>query len=44
MVRCGSKSGHQKDLCLNEIRLCAQKVVANLGLVVNIIRDTYMIV
>ena len=44
VVRCGSKNGHQKDLCLDEIGLCAQKMVTILGLVVNINQDANMIV
>ena len=25
MIRCGSKNGHQQDMCLKEIGLCAQR-------------------
>ena len=42
MVRCGSKNGHQKDMCLKEIGLRAQNMLTILGSIVNIIGGTYM--
>ena len=27
MVWCGSKDGHQKDMCLKEIGLCAKNII-----------------
>jgi hypothetical protein len=42
MLRCGSKSGHQKDICLKEVELRAQNVLAFLGSIVNIKRGTYI--
>ena len=40
MVRCGSKNGDQKDMCLEEIGLCAQKLFTILGSIVNIIGES----
>ena len=37
LVRCGSKNGHQKDMCSKEIRLYAQILLTVLDLIVNII-------
>ena len=37
MVRCGSKNGHQKDICLKQIGLCAQNMVTVLGSIDNMI-------
>ena len=34
VVRCGSKSRNQKDLCLEEIRLHAQNMITILGSIV----------
>ena len=31
LVRCGSRSGHQKDMFLKEIELCAQNLLTYLG-------------
>ena len=42
VVRCGSKDSHQKEICLTEIGLRAQNVLAILGSIVNIIGETYM--
>ena len=36
VVRCGSKNGHQKDICLKEIRLRVQNMPIALNLIVNI--------
>jgi hypothetical protein len=42
VVWCGSKNGHQKGMmCLDEIGLCAQKTLAVLGSIVNMIGGTY---
>ena len=41
MVRCGSKDGHQKDVCLKEIGLRAQTIITVLGSVVNLPGGTY---
>jgi len=27
VVKCGSRNGHQKDVCLKEIRLCVQSMI-----------------
>ena len=37
MVRCGSKNGHQKDLCLIKIGLHAQNLLTILDSTINII-------
>lgn len=37
MVRCGSKSGYQKDMSLKEIGECAQNLITTLGSIGNII-------
>ena len=37
VVRCRSKNGHLKDMCLIEIGLCAQNVLTILGSIVNIL-------
>ena len=37
MVWCGSKNGYQKDTCLKEIKVCAQKLISNLDSIVSII-------
>ena len=31
MVRCGSKSGQDQDMCLEEFGLCAQNLITILG-------------
>ena len=35
--RCGSKNGYQKDMCLEDIGLCAQNMITMIGSIVNII-------
>jgi hypothetical protein len=42
VVRCGSKSRHQKEMCLNEVELRAQNTLTILGSTVNIIGGTCM--
>jgi hypothetical protein len=42
MVKCDSKNTYQKDVCLEEIELCAQNMITSLSSVVNIIGGTYM--
>ena len=44
LVRCGSKYGHQNNICSKDIGLCAQNLLTILGSFVNIIGGTYMIV
>jgi hypothetical protein len=39
MVRCGSKNGYKKDMCLKRIGLHAQNILTILGLIGNIIGD-----
>ena len=36
MVWCGSKKGHQKDMCLQKIGLHAQNMITNLDSIMNI--------
>ena len=38
MVRCGSKNRHQKDKCLEEIRLCVQNTLTIIGSIIDIVR------
>jgi hypothetical protein len=42
VVRCRSKDGHQKDMCLKEIGLHAQYWLTILGSIVNIVEGTYV--
>ena len=42
MVRCRSKNGHQKDMCLVEVELRAQNMLIILVSIINIIAETYM--
>ena len=42
-VRCGSKTGHQKDMCLTKIKLHVHNVLTILGSVVYIIGRNVMI-
>ena len=42
VVGCGSKNRHQKDMCLEEIGLCAPKMFTILGPILNIIGGKYM--
>jgi hypothetical protein len=44
MVRCWSKHRHYKGMCLNEIGLYVRNVLTALGLIGNIIGQTYMII
>ena len=37
VVRCGSKSGYQKDMCLKGIRLRSQNMITILGPIVNVL-------
>jgi hypothetical protein len=37
VVRCESRNWHQKDMCLKEIRLCAQSALTILGSIMNMI-------
>ena len=36
MVSCGSKNGHQKDMCLKEVGICAQNDLTILGSIISI--------
>ena len=31
VIRCGSKNGHKKGMCLDNVGLCAQNVLTTLG-------------
>ena len=42
LVRCSSKNGYQKDMCLKGIGLCAQNMITILGPIVNILGGTYV--
>ena len=42
VVRCGSKNGYQKDMCLKEIGLHAQNMIIILDSIVNVIGETFM--
>lgn len=42
IVRCGSKNGYQKDMCLKVIGLCAHNILTILGSIVYMIGGTYM--
>jgi hypothetical protein len=42
VVKCGSKNGYPKDMCLEKIGLCAQNSMAFLGSTINIIGGIYM--
>ena len=42
MVRCGSKNGHQKDMCFKEIGLRAENILIILASIVNIIAKNCM--
>ena len=39
MVRCGSKGGYQKDICLEDSGPCAQNMIIILGSVINVIGE-----
>ena len=43
MARLGVKKGHRKDICNDEIGLCAQNIDAILGSIVNTIWRVYVI-
>ena len=43
MTLCGSKNRYQKDVCSNEIGVCAQDMIITLSSIVNIIRGTCMV-
>ena len=43
MARLGVKNGHRKDMCKDEIGLCAQNIDAILGSIVNTIWRAYVI-
>ena len=36
-VRCASKSVYHKDMCLKDIRLCAQNMITVIDFIINII-------
>ena len=36
MVSCGSKNGHQKDMCLKEVGICTQNDLTILGSIISI--------
>jgi hypothetical protein len=42
VVRCGSKNGNQKEMCLEEIGQRAQNMLSFLGFIFNIIWGTHM--
>jgi hypothetical protein len=42
ILRCGSKNGHEKDMCLVKVRLRAQNMLTILVSIVNMIGETYM--
>ena len=42
VVRCGSKNGHQKDMCSKEIELRVQNILTILSLIIDVIGETYM--
>lgn len=44
VVMCRSKNGHKKDACLLKIGLQVELLLTNVGSVVNIMRETYIIV
>ena len=44
VVRCGSKNGHQENMCLEEIGLRTQLFFSILGLIVNMYGSLYMII
>ena len=41
LVRCGSKNGHQNNICLKNIGLCAQNLLTILGSFEHHWRDFY---
>jgi hypothetical protein len=41
-VKYGFENIHQGDMCLKEIKLCAQIMITILGLIISIIRGVYM--
>ena len=43
VVRCGSKNGHQKDMCSKEIGLHAQNLLTIQGSIFNMVEGTCMI-
>ena len=43
-VKYGYTNIHQEDMCLKEIKLCAQIMITILGLIISIIRGIYMII
>jgi len=42
VVRCGSKTWYQKDMCLEENQLCAHHMLTILSSIVNMIGRIYM--
>ena len=43
MGRCGSKNGHQIDICFNEIGFCVQRKLTFVILVVNMVGRTHVV-
>ena len=44
VARCGSKNGHQIEMCMKEIEPCPQNLLTILDSIVNIIGGTYTII
>ena len=42
VVRCGSKNGYEKDMCLKETRLRIQNMIITLGSIANILEETHI--
>ena len=42
MVTCGTKNGHQRDMCLKEIRLRVQNMLTIQSVIVNMISGIYL--
>jgi hypothetical protein len=42
-IRCELENGHQEDLCLKEIGLCAKKLLTIVDSIVDIIEGAYLV-